>query len=36
MSRVQINRNKLHATLCIAASAVVSIALITHAIKWLS
>lgn len=36
MSRVQINRNKLHASLCMAASAVVSITFIYHAIKWLA
>lgn len=36
MSRVQINRNTLHATLCIAASAVISIALIYHAIRWIA
>lgn len=31
-----INRNKLHAALCIAASAVVSIIIIVLLFKWLS
>lgn len=30
-----INRNKLHAALCIAASATVSLVLIIKAIHWL-
>ena len=31
----QLNRNKLHAVMCMSASAVVSIVLITKAIQWL-